>query len=416
MKRKLTIFWICLLVAAGLLPGGWLLGGCAQKTREPGQETGGSGTVADVTDAPSGEEAFTPSGDNGKNPENFETAAECAVNMKAGWNVGNSLDSTGSWIGGDDPESFETAWGNPVITQELIHAVQESGFNAVRVPVTWFEHMDENGKVSEAWLARVREVVDYVMEEDMYCIINVHHDTGGGNEAWLRADSEMYENGMSERYAYLWEQIADYFKDCDERLLFEGFNEILDRNSSWGGSDMENYRVVYQLNQLFVDTVRASGGNNACRNLIVNTYGASSAGSQVGGFWLPSDSAENHLLVEVHIYDPADFCGGEKATWEESDEKVLDTIFERLNSEIITRYEVPLIVGEFGTQDHFETEEYIAERVKYTSYFVSAAREYGITCFWWDDGGSMKIFDRQSAEPYCRPVIDAMIAASEAAH
>lgn len=343
----------------------------------------------------------------------FETAAECVENMEIGWNLGNSLDCTGAWISKSDPMNFETAWGNPAVTQELIHAVKESGFHAVRVPVTYLEKLDENGRVDERWLARVKEVVDYVLAEDMYCIINVHHDTGGGEEAWLRADREMYESGMSEKYVYLWEQIADYFKAYDERLLFEGFNEILDKNASWGGSDQESYDTVNRLNQLFVDTVRKSGGNNAERNIIVLTYGASSAASQVGGFLVPEDTAENHLIAEVHIYDPAGFCNGGDETWDDADEKVLDEIFERLNEKIITAQKVPMIVGEFGSQDKFNTDAYTAERAEYAAYFVTTAKKYGITCFWWDDGGSMKLFERRALKPCCGPVIEALILAAE---
>lgn len=347
-----------------------------------------------------------------KQSDGYEIAAVCVENMKIGWNIGNSLDSTGGWIDKSEPKNFETAWGNPIITKELIHSVKESGFNAVRVPVTYLEKMDADGKVDEKWFARVKEVVDYVLAEDMYCIINVHHDTGGGDEAWLRADSEMYKNGMSEKFVYLWEQIADYFKDYDEKLLFEGFNEILDKKSNWGGSNKDSYDTVNKLNQLFVDTVRKSGGNNAHRNIIVLTYGASSANSQVSGFKIPTDTAADHLIAEVHIYDPSKFCNGEDKSWDSKDEKELDKIFERLNNKIITAQNVPMIVGEFGSQDNFNTNEYTAERSKYASYFVKTAKKYGITCFWWDDGGSMKIFDRLGAKPYCEPVIEAMVSAA----
>lgn len=339
----------------------------------------------------------------------FETAGEAVANMKLGWNAGNSLDSYGAWITGENPASYETAWGNPVITQELLHAVKKSGFNAVRLPVTWFCHMDAQGKVDAEWMERVKTVVDYVLGEDMYCIINVHHDTGGGEEAWLRADSGMYEEGMSEQYAYLWEQIAVYFQDYGEKLLFEGFNEILDADSNWGGSSQESYDVVNKLNQLFVDTVRGTGGRNAYRNIIVLTYGASSAASQVDGFVLPADTEEHHLIAEVHIYDPSQFCAGTDETWDEDDERALAGIFERLNEKIITAQNVPMIVGEFGSQDRFETEAYAQERAEYAYCFVSLAKQYGITCFWWDDGGAMKLFDRKTGEATAPAVIDAMV-------
>ncbi|MDO4318401.1 MAG: glycoside hydrolase family 5 protein [Lachnospiraceae bacterium] len=403
MSRRKTEALFCVLTAAAML-----FSACGNQP----QKEGASETPAATLTAAA--EPLTPSPAE-PSPAEFrsETASECVANMKIGWNLGNSLDCTGAWIGKSSPRNFETAWGNPVVTRELIHAVKESGFNAVRVPVTWLEKMDENGRVDEAWLARVREVVDYVLAEDMYCIVNVHHDTGGGDEAWLRADSEMYENGMSEKYVCLWEQIADYFKDYDQRLLFESMNEILDRNSNWGGSDQDSYDTVNRLNQLFVDTVRSSGGNNAERNIIVLTYGASSANSQVTGFAAPTDPEKEHLIAEVHIYDPSGFCGGTDTVWDSADEAVIDTIFERLNREIVTGQKLPMIIGEFGAQDHTETDEYTAERAKYAAYFVAAAKKYGITCFWWDDGGSMKIFDRLAAKPYCEPVIEALVLTAE---
>lgn len=344
--------------------------------------------------------------------DEFETAAVCVANMKLGWNLGNSLDCTGSWIDKSDPVNFETAWGNPAVTKALIHAVRQSGFHAVRVPVTYLEKMDATGKVDQAWLARVKEVVDYVLDEGMYCIINVHHDTGAGEEAWLRADSNRLRNGMGERFVSLWEQIADCFRDYGETLLFEGFNEILDQNSNWSGSDADSYDTVNQLNQLFVDTVRSSGGKNAYRNLIVSTYGASSAESQVDGFIVPTDPAQSHLIAAVHIYDPGNFCNGEDETWNGADEKALDVLFERLNEKIITAQNVPMIIGEFGSQDKFGTDEYTAERAKYAYYFVKTAKKYGMACFWWDDGGSMMIIDRHDAKPYCAAVIEAMVSAA----
>lgn len=119
---------------------------------------------------------------------------------------------------------------------------------------------------------RVKEVVDYVIEENMYCIINVHHDCGGREETWLRADKEMYENGMSKKYEYLWEQIAEYFKDYDEKLIFESFNEILDKNLTWSGSNQESYEIVNKLNQLFVDTVRNSDFDDGSDDWNFNYY------------------------------------------------------------------------------------------------------------------------------------------------
>ncbi len=325
--------------------------------------------------------------------DEFETAQLSVENMVIGWNIGNSLDSYMSSAEGKTPKEFETMWGNPVTDPKLIKALKEEGFNAIRIPITWLQNVDENGKINEEWLARIQEVVEYVLAEDMYCIINVHHDTGGGDEAWLRADLDNY-NEISERYADLWTQIAEYFKGYNDHLLFESFNEILDAKSNWGGSTAESYAAVNFLNQTFVDTIRATGGNNAYRNIICNTYGASSANSQVSGFSVPEDSAENHLISEVHIYDPGEFCNGQREDWTEDDKFVLDTIFERLSEKIIEAQGTPMIVGEFGAKNADNEEA----RAEYAAYFVKKAAEYGITCFWWDDGHdeSMGIINRRN--------------------
>lgn len=337
----------------------------------------------------------------------FESSFETVANIKIGWNLGNSLDSTGSWINKSDPKNFETAWGNPVTTKELIHFVKQCGFNAVRIPVTYTEKIDENGKIDEKWLARIKEVVDYVIDEDMYCIINVHHDTGASEEAWLRADPAMYED-MSKKYAYLWEQAADLFKDYGEHLLFESFNEILDSDFNWGGSGSKEYETVNRLNQLFVDTIRASGGNNPNRNIIVNSYGASTAQSQLGGFKLPSDSAENHLIAEMHCYDPWAFTSnGGDTSWDSADKNTLETIFERINSLVVKAQGVPVIIGEFAAQDAGNDDD----RAAYAWDFVRIAKKYNISCFWWDDGGSMKIIDRTEYKVIYPGIVESMMSA-----
>ncbi len=341
--------------------------------------------------------------------EEFEDAESSVKNMVLGWNVGNSLDGYTEGIVDGEPEDYETSWGNKVTSPLLIQAIKAQGFNAVRIPVTWLQNTDENNKINEKWLERVKEVVDYVILEDMYCIINVHHDSGGGEEAWLRADPANYDE-ISARFADLWTQIAEYFADYDEHLLFEGFNEILDVDSNWNGSTAENYAVVNDLNQLFVDTVRATGGNNSYRNIICNTYGASSADSQVSGFVVPKDTVKNHLISEVHIYDPSDFCTGKRSEWTEEDQNVLDTIFARLDEKIIKAQGTPVIVGEFGAQNGGNDQA----RAEYAAYFVSKAKEYGITAFWWDDGNimSMKLIDRGDFSISAPEICEAMVQAA----
>ena len=163
--------------------------------------------------------------------QEFESASTAVANMGIGWNLGNTLDANDASKTWTTTEQHETCWGQPVTKPELLRMMKEAGFGAIRVPVTWYQEMDSNGKVNEAWMKRVKEVVDYVIDNGMYCIINVHHDTGDGTQ-WLHASMTTYNNVKS-KYEYLWKQIATEFKDYDQKLIFESYNEMLDDKNNW---------------------------------------------------------------------------------------------------------------------------------------------------------------------------------------
>ena len=172
--------------------------------------------------------------------EEIVTSGGSLALFGAGWNLGNTLDNIDNQYitdaqakakGYDSAaEYYETLWGNPVTTKEMIHAVKEAGFQTVRVPVTYTDHIDENGEIREEWLERVKEIVDYVLDEDMYCVINVHHDTG--NNGKITADPAALEENQK-RVRDRWTQIATYFQDYGQKLVFEGLNELLDQNNNW---------------------------------------------------------------------------------------------------------------------------------------------------------------------------------------
>ena len=191
--------------------------------------------------------------------QSFETATEAVKNMRIGWNLGNTLESNSGdtlnmWIEhwtDRSPSKYETAWGQPVVNPALFQMLKQAGFNAVRVPVTWYPHMEatfqfkgsDNSiwypwkdplgtQIQQTWIKRVHQVVDYVISQGMYCILNVHHDTGASNTAWLIADENVY-NQQHQRFEAVWQQIAEEFRDYDEHLLFEGYNEMLDSKRSW---------------------------------------------------------------------------------------------------------------------------------------------------------------------------------------
>ncbi len=315
------------------------------------------------------------------------TAFELVSEMKIGVNIGNSLDSVGS---------SETSWGNPKITKELIKTYKELGFNTIRLPVTWRTHMDSNGVPDSAWLNRVKEVVDWILEEDLYCIINTHHE-----QNWLNTNSTNMDT-RKKKFANLWANIAEKFKNYGDHLLFEAFNEILKAESDWSHASYTDYQNSNELAQVFVNTIRESGGNNAKRILVISTYGAI---REVDGFSLPTDTVPNKLAVEFHSYDPQGFCfAGSKSTWNTSDGGIIDS-YCRLFYENFICHGVPVILGEFGAVD--KSNEY--DRSLYAKKVVTSCVKYGLKPIYWDDGGDFKLINRSSYNALFPSIISALV-------
>jgi len=343
----------------------------------------------------------------------FETAAEAVNNITAGWNLGNTLDATGEWIAKGSYVNFETAWGNPVTTKEMITRIKEAGFNAIRVPVTWEFHIDADGNVEREWMDRVQELVDYVISQDLYCILNMHHDGGAGTQSWVRAATKNYSKNK-DRFARVWEQIAERFKDYPEKLLFEAINEPLDEAGNWGNASSDANLGLAMYHQSFVNTVRNSGGHNRYRNLIVMTYAGSHDKEALDKFKLPKDKVEGHLILEVHSYDPVGFSWYEaswttvRSTWgTEADYKEIDEDMLMLKN-YSEKLGVPVIIGEFGSED----KDNDSERAKHASYFVGTAAKYGIKCFWWDCG-RFALLDRRKVEIIHSELVEAIINAAQ---
>ncbi len=355
----------------------------------------------------------------------FESATSAVSNMRVGWNLGNTLDSNSGdvanmWIEAwseRKPSDYETAWGQVVVKPKLLKMFKNAGFNAIRVPVTWYPHMEatfgsvkwdndaqkltvwdyENDpigtKIQQEWMQRVHEVVDYVISQGMYCILNVHHDTGASNTAWLVASEAGYAK-QKERFEAVWKQIAEEFKDYDEHLLFEGYNEMLDPYNSWCFSSYATaqkydaavaqsaYNAINSYAQSFVNAVRATGGNNAQRNLIVCTYGACSG----SGTWnshlqdplkqmkLPADIVQNHLIFEIHSYLDITNINNVK---NEINQMVRDV------KNYLVSKGAPVIFGEWGTTTENGYDSYRSNMLTFARYFVEQAKASGIGTFYW---------------------------------
>ena len=301
----------------------------------------------------------------------FRSSSDIVKDIKVGWNLGNSLDSYDTAKSG---VATETGWGNPKTTEEMIISVKNAGFNAVRVPVTWGEHMD--GDVIQAeWLDRVQEVVDYAYDNDMYVIVNLHHD----DAIWFNPTDAEYPQD-SAKLKKIWEQLSERFKDYGDRLIFEGINEerTIGSANEWMGGTADERAVVNKYIQDFVDTVRASGGNNAERSLIVTSYGACAEEIAMNDLIVPND---DHIIVSLHYYAPWKFSAGESTTFGDSEKAELDAKFASMKSKFIDKGH-PLIIDEFGCVGVADD----SVRSEYYSYYISAAKSQGIKCFVWDNG------------------------------
>jgi endoglucanase len=302
---------------------------------------------------------------------------ELVRNMAPGWNLGNSLDACSS-NAADKPD--ETTWGNPTVTEDLFSALKEDGIAAVRIPVTWRHFLGPAPKytIDAARMNRVREVVDYAMDNGLYAIINLHHDGGDDPEggAWIRSASTDGDNVIA-KYRAVWAQIADAFKDYPLTLLFESMNEV-------GFDDMETtaaYHLLNTINQAFVDIIRASGGNNGVRHLVIAGYWTD-INASCNGVVMPIDPVERCIL-SVHYYTPWQFCiNGFPATWGNAGEvDMLRSNFARLKSTFVDRG-VPVIVGEYGVNSAAE----ISSRVYWIEYVTKTAHDMGVASFFWDNG------------------------------
>ena len=318
------------------------------------------------------------------------TAYDLVNEMNVGVNIGNSLDSVGD---------SETSWGNPKVTKELILAYKNAGFNTIRLPVTWRTHIDDDGKPDTSWLNRVQVVVNWILEEDLYCILNTHHE-----QNWLNTGSDV--DTVKGKFTTLWAAIANRFKDYGDHLLFEGYNEILKAESDWSGASATDYKNANILSQAFVDTVRATGGKNSYRTLIISTYGAIHS---TYGFELPTDTVENRLAVEFHCYFPQAFCfdWGTQTTWgSSSDLRVVESYCKTFSG--FVNQKIPVILGEFGAVDKDNTDA----RVAYAKTVATNCGKYGIKPIWWDDGtGNNKfgLVDRYSYKVIMPGIVSALL-------
>lgn len=338
------------------------------------------------------------------------SSVELVAEMGAGWNLGNTMDAEGG----------ETAWGNPVTTKEMIDEIYKAGFNTIRIPTTWDGHMGEtpNFAVDEEWINRVEEVVGYALENDMYVILNTHHET-----KWIKPKYDGLDDVKLQLIA-LWTQIAEHFKDYGDHLVFEGLNEprIEGGANEWNGGTEEGRDCLNQLNTVFVKAVRKTGGNNLTRTLLITTFAAQPVPSAINDLVIPPN--DRHIGVSIHAYTPYRFTYdsvGEvwnTAVFDDSCASEIDNLFDSLNNTFVSKG-IPVIITEYGSVSKMiDKDWYISntdEVAKWASHYISAAEKYGIPCVWWDNGyhdsGNelFGIFNRRELTWYEPKIVEAII-------
>ncbi len=312
-----------------------------------------------------------------------KTAAEIVAQMGIGWNIGNTFDATGGM-----GTTHETSWGNPRVTKELIHAIKEAGFSTIRIPITWTQEIDARHeyKIRDSFLVRINEVVDWCYEEGLYVIINVHH------ESWLNIkDLDKKYREVGTELAAVWKQIAAYFAEYDQHLIFEGTNEPRMAGSTveWTGNK-DGYKAVNYLLQVFAETVRADGtGHNDERCLMIPGYAASCSTNVMEAVSLPTYNGEvvKNLIASVHVYSPYNFCLKDtQKTFGSADESEVEAIFKAIRS-VFLDCGIPVVIGETSATEKGNTEE----RVKWAQCMGRCSQAYGIPIVIWDNGSDTKM-------------------------
>jgi aryl-phospho-beta-D-glucosidase BglC (GH1 family) len=347
-------------------------------------------------------------------------ARQIAAAIRIGWNVGNTMEATGG----------ETAWGNPQVSSGLVRAVKQAGFNAIRLPVAWDQYADQKtGQISAAWIERVKQVVQFCVDNDLYVLVNIHWDGG-----WLEKNvTPARQDAVNARQKAYWEQIATALRDFDEHVMFASANEP-------DAKDAKDVAVLMSYHQTFVDTVRATGGRNAYRVLVVQGPQTNIDLTVKSMPALPSDKVAGRMMAEVHFYDPYNFAlmtkdehWGKQAyywgagnhsvtdaahnpTWGE--EAYVDAEFASLKRQFVDKG-IPVVLGEFAAMRRTDlTGKALALHLKsrndYHTYVVKKAVANGVVPFFWDTGApddeAGGIFDRRTTLVRGRQTLDALMA------
>ena len=348
-----------------------------------GCSNGSQVTPGDKTDTPSTVTITT---------ENFvpaETSVQMAKNMAIGWNLGNTLDATGG-----SGLSSEKSWGQPTTTKAMLTGVRKAGFKTIRIPVSWAKHTSgDNYTIDSAWMNRVKTVVDWALDEGFCVILNVHHDNykeselNKGTVGYALSKDKDIQDKSKAFLSNIWKQIATTFADYDNRLVFEVLNEPRDIEGEVGGNewwtnDKELLNVITSYEQVCINQIRSVKGNEN-RFVMAPSYAATSDTGIISLFTLPTDSANDRLILSVHAYSPYDFAmkspGDVKFT--SAHKSSLDTLFAWLNTHYVKKG-IGVVIGETGATN----KNNLSDRIEWANAFFAGAYKYGIPAVLWDNG------------------------------
>lgn len=322
------------------------------------------------------------------------TSQQLVEDMTFGWNLGNTLDVCQADRDGDGKinehveageKVDETLWGNPKATKELFTSLKKNGVNAVRIPVTWRDHMDSDGNIDREWMDRVQQVVDYAYSQGMYVIINVHHDGGGDPKfgAWIIEESQKDYNTFLKKYKNVWKQIAERFKNYSDYLIFESMNEV-GFDTLYNKNKADAYNLKNKINQDFVDIIRATGGNNAKRHLLIAGYYTDIERTCDSLYKMPDDKA-GRCILSVHYYTPWDFCTCDrKHTWGTNSEvRQMETLIGKMKKNFVDKG-IPVIIGEYAASGSD-----LSSCIFFIEKLNKLCSDYGIATFIWDSGSQV---------------------------
>ena len=325
------------------------------------------------------------------------TAIQFVKDLGIGINIGNTLDAIGTftWAAG------ETGWGNPKISRDFIKALKSYGYKTIRLPVTWAEYIGlaPDYIINKERMDRVEEVVNWILEEELFCILNLHHDGGESDRSWILKAADD-PDGIALQLAAVWKQIAQRFsKHSSEKLIFESMNEIgFDKIYNRYGRSLtgknEAYGILNMLNQTFLNTVRSTGDANSHRFLLIPGYWTDIEMTCDPFFKMPDDTIKDKLILSVHYYTPATFCiadrpdnsWGYRETWgTEADLKELSSNINKLKTYFLDK-DIPVILGEYGVTMRNKDEE---SRILWMKEVTKSCVDLGICPILWDTGGEI---------------------------